>query len=76
MKKIVISLAALAALSTSSFAQRNYDISSPPVGEKQLEKKTGPASDVRLLAVPSLKKVEGNYDNNIRDNIGRGDPAR
>jgi hypothetical protein len=33
MKKIIISLAALAALSTAALAERNYDISSPPVGE-------------------------------------------
>jgi hypothetical protein len=33
MKKIIISLAALAAISTAALAERNYDISSPPVGE-------------------------------------------
>jgi hypothetical protein len=33
MKKILISLAALAAISGSALAERNYDISSPPVGE-------------------------------------------
>lgn len=75
MTKIIISLAALAAISTSAFAQRNYDISSPPVGEAQLEAKSHNAvsADVRLLVAPRLVMVKrnNNYDNNIRDNIGR-----
>jgi hypothetical protein len=33
MKKLIISLAALAAVSTAALAERNYDISSPPAGE-------------------------------------------
>lgn len=73
MKKIIISLAALAALSTGAFAQRNYDISSPPYGETQLMKGHAAGnSDVRLFAVPQMTvKHQTNYDNNIRDNIGR-----
>jgi hypothetical protein len=76
MKKIIISLAALAAISTAALAERNYDISSPPVGETQLEKQhknaaAGVSSSVDLFAVPGAKHVvRGNYDNNIRDNIG------
>jgi hypothetical protein len=82
MKKIIISLAALAVLSTASLAQRNYDISSPPVGETQLEKlnknvNSGVDSNTDLFAVPGTKRVvPGNYDNNVRDNIGRGDSLR
>jgi hypothetical protein len=39
MKKIIISLAALAAVSTAALAERNYDISSPPVGEAVFKSK-------------------------------------
>ncbi len=76
MKKIIISLAALAAVSTAALAERNYDISSPPFGETQLEKlhksaNTSVSSSTDLFAVPNDKRaVRGNYDNNVRDNIG------
>jgi hypothetical protein len=33
MKNIIIALGALALASTAALAERNYDISSPPVGE-------------------------------------------
>jgi hypothetical protein len=39
MKKIILSLAALAAVSTTALAERNYDISSPPFGETVMAKK-------------------------------------
>ncbi len=76
MKKIIVSLAALAALSTAALAERNYDISSPPYGETQLVKNTSSAVTVDLLAVPQMTMKHTNYDNNIGDNIGRGDAAR
>ena len=72
MKKIIVSLAALAALSTAALAERNYDISSPPYGETQLMDHKASAADVSLFAAPQFVTVKkNNYDNNVRDNIGR-----
>jgi hypothetical protein len=48
MKKIIISLAALAAVSTAALAERNYDISSPPYGETAL----GVKADREIKVLP------------------------
>lgn len=58
MKTLIVSLAALAAVSTAALAERNYDISSPPYGEVifGVKKKTD-YSNVQPLAVPVYGKV-------------------
>jgi hypothetical protein len=58
MKTVLISLAALAAVSTAALAERNYDISSPPVGEVIFGQKKNSNTDVRLLATPEANKVD------------------
>jgi hypothetical protein len=56
MKTVLTSLAALAAVSTAALAERNYDISSPPVGEIIFVQKKNASADIRLLATPKLTK--------------------
>ncbi len=59
MKTMLISLAALAAVSTAALAERNYDISSPPYGEVIFGvKKKDAYSNVQLLAVPAYGKSD------------------
>jgi hypothetical protein len=58
MKKIIISMAALAAISTAALAERNYDISSPPVGETVFKTKRAD-TDARAFAAPKLIKKSG-----------------
>jgi hypothetical protein len=74
MKKIVISLIALAALAAPALAERNWDISSPPVGETIFgQKKMKSAADTNLFAVPAgvhVRKTlidDGHNDNNAKN---------
>jgi hypothetical protein len=63
MKKIIISLAALAALSTGALAQRNYDISSPPYGETVVLKKMSHNVDAftaKVLVTDGAKDIGSN----------------
>jgi hypothetical protein len=54
MKKIIISLAALAAISGSALAERNYDISSPPVGETVYRSKNSVDTNAFQVVKPGL----------------------
>ena len=52
MKKFVIALSALAALSTAALAERNWDIDNPPAGMEFVKKhSTAVDKDVRALTV-------------------------
>ncbi len=73
MQKIIISLAAVAALSSAAFAERNYDLENKPFDAytNSMQSKTKDVAVSPLLVVGGKQALTNNYDNNIRDNIGR-----
>jgi hypothetical protein len=73
MKKIIISLAALAAVSTAALAERNYDISSPPAGEAVFKSKQA-VDAYPLSLVTSGSTVDESFGNgtNSGGNTGGG----
>jgi hypothetical protein len=73
MKKIIISLAAVAAFSTAALAERNYDLENKPFDAytNSMQSMKKDTSVAPLVIVQSKKAMMNNYDNNIRDNIGR-----
>jgi hypothetical protein len=73
MKKIIITIAALATLSTAALAERNYDISSPPYGETHLMtmSKGKAVTNVQLFAAPAAKKNVWVKDDASNDSSAR-----
>jgi hypothetical protein len=67
MKTILISLAALAAVSTAALAERNYDISSPPYGETVVMKKM--SDDVNAFTAKVIV-TDGDRNDGSNDSAG------
>jgi hypothetical protein len=70
MKKLIVSLAALAALSSAALAERNYDISSPPYGETGLMKRQN--ADVNAFSASKLIVKKTNFEKMSDSNDSQG----